>query len=52
MARDIDEDSGRPFIKVNHPVPDDAVRDQFHMAGYGTAFEGTISLRSATTGPS
>ena len=45
MARDIDEDSGRPFIKVNHPVPDDAVRDQFHMAGYGTAFEGTISLR-------
>jgi hypothetical protein len=23
MARDIDEDSGRPFIKVNHPAPGD-----------------------------
>ena len=50
ISRDIDEDSGRPFIKVNHPVPDDAVRDQFHMAGYGTAFEGTSSLRISDDG--
>jgi hypothetical protein len=45
MARDIDEDSGRPFIKVNHPAPGDVVRNPAHVAGYGTAFEGTISLR-------
>jgi hypothetical protein len=45
MARDIDEDSGRPFIKVNHPAPGDVVRDPAHVAGYETAFEGTISLR-------
>src|SRR5215211_1323755 len=38
MARDIDADSGCPFIKVNHPAPGD-------VAGYGTAFEGTISLK-------
>ena len=45
MARDIDEDSGRPFIKINHPAPGDVVRDPAHIAGYGTAFEGVISLR-------
>ena len=45
MAQDIDEDSGPPFIKVNHPAPGDVVRDPAHVAGYGTAFEGTISLR-------
>ena len=45
MARDIDEDSGRPLIKVNHPAPGDVVRNPAHVAGYGTAFEGTISLR-------
>jgi hypothetical protein len=45
VARDIDADSGRPFIKVNHPAPGDVVRDPAHVAGYGTAFEGTISLR-------
>jgi hypothetical protein len=45
MARDIDPDSGRPFIKVNHPAPGDVVRNPAHVAGYGTAFEGTISLR-------
>jgi hypothetical protein len=45
MARDIDEDSGRPFIKINHPAPGDVVRDLAHIAGYGTAFEGVISLR-------
>ena len=45
MARDIDEDSGRPFIKVNHPSTGDVVRNPAHVAGYGTAFEGTISLR-------
>lgn len=45
MARDIDPDSGRPFIKVNHPAPGDVVRNPAHIAGYGTAFEGTISLR-------
>ena len=45
MARDIDDDSGRPLIKVNHPAPGDVVRDPAHIAGYGTAFEGTISLR-------
>jgi hypothetical protein len=45
MARDIDEDSGRPFIKINHPAPGDVVRSPAHVAGYGTAFEGTISLR-------
>ncbi len=45
MARDIDEDSGRPFIKINHPAPGDVVRDPAHIAGYGTAFEAVISLR-------
>ena len=45
MARDIDLDSGRPFIKVNHPASGDVVRNPAHIAGYGTAFEGTISLR-------
>ena len=38
MAREIDDDSGRPFIKINHPASGD-------VAGYVTAFEGTISLR-------
>ena len=45
MARDIDEDSGRPFIKINHPAPGYVVGNPAHVAGYGTAFEGTISLR-------
>ena len=45
MARDIDDHSGRLFIKVNHPAPGDVVRNPAHVAGYGTAFEGTISLR-------
>jgi hypothetical protein len=45
MVRDIDADSGRPFIKVNHPAPGDVVRNPAHVAGYGTAFEGIISLR-------
>src|SRR5215212_6288613 len=45
MARDIDADSGRPLIKVNHPAPGDVIRNPAHVAGYGTAFEGTISLR-------
>ena len=45
MAREIDPDSGRSFIKVNHPAPGDVVRNPAHIAGYGTAFEGTISLR-------
>ena len=45
MAQDIDDDSGRPFIKVNHPAPGDVVRNPAHVAGYSTATEGTISLR-------
>ena len=45
MARDIDTDSGRPLIKINHPAAGDVVRNPAHIAGYGTAFEGTISLR-------
>jgi hypothetical protein len=45
MAREIDADSGRPFIKINHPAPGDVIRDPTHVAGYGTALEGTISLR-------
>jgi hypothetical protein len=45
MTREIDSDSGRPFIKVNHPAPGDVVRNPAHVAGYGTAFEGVISLR-------
>ena len=45
MMRDIDADSGRPFIKINHPAQGDVVRNPAHVAGYGTAFEGTISLR-------
>jgi hypothetical protein len=44
MARDIDPDSGRPFIKINHPASGDVVRDPAHVAGYGTAFEGVISM--------
>lgn len=45
MARDIDYDSGRPFIKINHPAEGDVIRNPAHIAGYGTAFEGVISLR-------
>src|ERR687890_2923001 len=45
MARDIDADSGRPFMKVNHPAQGDVIRNPAHVAGYGTALEGTISLR-------
>ena len=45
MARDTDADSGRSLIKVNHPAPGDVIKDQAHVAGYGTSFEGTISLR-------
>src|ERR687896_1119601 len=45
MAREIDEDTGRPFIRINHPAAGDVVRNPAHVAGYGTAFEGTISLR-------
>jgi hypothetical protein len=45
MARNIDADSGRPFIKVNDPVPGDVVRNLAHVAGYSTATKGTISLR-------
>ena len=44
MARDIDDDSGRPFIKINHPAEGDVIRNPAHVAGYGTAFEGVISL--------
>ncbi len=33
------------MMKVNHPAPGDVVRNPAHIAGYGTAFEGTISLR-------
>ena len=45
MARDIDADSGRPIIKVNHPAPGDVVRNPAYVAGYGTAFDRTILLR-------
>ncbi len=45
MAREIDPDSGRLFIKVNHPAPGDVVSNPAHVAGYGTAFEWPISLR-------
>jgi hypothetical protein len=33
------------LMKINHPAPGDVVRSPAHVAGYGTAFEGTISLR-------
>lgn len=39
------ENAGRPAIKVNHPAPGDVVGDPVHVAGYGAAFEGGISLR-------
>jgi len=42
---DIDADSGRPFIETNHPASGDVIRNPAHVAVYGTAFEGTISLR-------
>ena len=32
-------------MKINHPAPADVIKDPAHVAGYGTAFEGTISLR-------
>ncbi len=32
-------------MKINHPAPGDVVGNPAHVAGYGTAFEGTISLR-------
>ncbi len=50
MTRDIDEDSGRPLIKINHPAPGEVIRKPAHVAGYGTAFEGTISLRTRYDG--
>lgn len=43
--RNIDLDSGHPFVKVNHPAPGDLVNSPVHVAGYGTAFEGTIVVR-------
>jgi hypothetical protein len=33
------------LMKINHPAPGDVVGNPAHVAGYGTAFEGTISLR-------
>ena len=33
------------LMKINHPAPGDVIRNPAHVAGYGTAFEGTISLR-------
>jgi immunoglobulin-like protein involved in spore germination len=35
----------RTLMKINHPAPGDVVRNPAHVAGYGTAFEGVISLR-------
>jgi hypothetical protein len=32
-------------MKINLPAPGDVVRNPAHVAGYGTAFEGMISLR-------
>ena len=43
--RNIDLDSGHPFVKVNHPASGDIVNSPVHVAGYGTAFEGTIVVR-------
>jgi Immunoglobulin-like domain of bacterial spore germination len=34
-----------PIHKTNHPAPGNVIRNLAHVAGYGTAFEGTISLR-------
>lgn len=39
------ENNGRPAIRVNHPASGDVVADPVHVAGYGTAFKGSISLR-------
>ncbi len=34
------------LMKINHPAPGDMIRNPAqHVAGYGTAFGGTISLR-------
>ena len=33
------------LMKINHPAPGHVIRNPTHVAGYGTAFEGTISLR-------
>jgi hypothetical protein len=41
MARDIDEDSGRPFIKVNHPAPGDVVGNPAHVVGNPATSPGT-----------
>jgi hypothetical protein len=32
-------------MKINHPAAGDVIRNPAHIAGYGTAFEATISLR-------
>jgi hypothetical protein len=32
-------------MKINHPASGDVVGNPAHVAGYGIAFEGTISLR-------
>jgi Immunoglobulin-like domain of bacterial spore germination len=40
-------------MKINHPAPGDGVSNPAQVAGYGTAFEGVISvrIRDETTGP-
>jgi Immunoglobulin-like domain of bacterial spore germination len=40
-------------MKINHPAPGDVVSNPAQVAGYGTAFEGVISvrIRDETTGP-
>jgi Immunoglobulin-like domain of bacterial spore germination len=41
------------LMKINHPAPGDVVSNPAQVAGYGTAFEGVISvrIRDETTGP-
>ena len=38
VIRNIDLDSGHPFVKVNHPASGDIVNSPVHVAGYGTEF--------------
>lgn len=35
---------GRPYVKLNHPAQGDIVSDPAHVAGYGTGFEGNITI--------
>jgi len=45
MAREIDADSRRPFIKINHPAPGDVIRDPAQGGSNGVIGEFKANLK-------